>query len=110
MPNHWLELHRAHLLHNLAGLRAIVGAARIMPVVKANYYGAGAAPIAGALAAEGVDAFAVATVPEAVELREQGIGGTLTVLTYFAPDETEAIVRHDLSPVVFPPIDLTPRM
>jgi alanine racemase len=103
MPNHWLELDRSHLLHNLAGLRAVVGSARIMPVVKANYYGAGAVPLAGALAAQGVDAFAVATVPEAVELREQGIGGLLTVLTYFAPEETDAIVRHDLSPVVFTP-------
>jgi len=101
MPNHWLELDRANLLHNLEGLRAIVGPARIMPVVKANYYGAGAVPVARALAGEGVDAFAVATVPEAVELREHGLGGLLTVLTYFAPEETEAIVRHDLSPVVF---------
>jgi alanine racemase len=101
MPNHWIELDRANLLHNLAAVRALVGAARIMPVVKANYYGAGAVPIARALAGDGVDAFAVATVPEAVELREHGLAGLLTVLTYFAPDETEAVVRHDLSPVVF---------
>ena len=70
MPNHWLELDRGHLLHNLAGLRAVVGSVWIMPVVKANHYGAGAVPLAGALAAQGVDAFAVATVPEAVGSRE----------------------------------------
>jgi alanine racemase len=57
MPNHCLELDRANLLHNLAGPRPLAGLARIMPVVKANYYGAGAAPIARALAGEGLIAF-----------------------------------------------------
>lgn len=103
MHNNWLELDRANLVHNLAGIRAIAGTARLMPVVKANYYGAGAAPIARALAAEGVDAFAVATVPEAVALREHGLGGTIAVLTFFASSEVPDILRHDLAPVVFTP-------
>lgn len=101
MPNNWLELSRANLLGNLAGLRRLVGTARIMPVVKANAYGAGAEPIAQALAAEGVGAFAVASVREAVELREAGIPGAIVVLTYFLRDEVDAILAHDLSPVVF---------
>src|ERR687891_365917 len=103
MPNSWLELDRAALLHNLAGLRGLVHPARLMPVVKANAYGAGAIPIATALATEGVDAFAVANVPEAVELREAGIRGTILVLTYFGADEVDAILDHDLSPGVFTP-------
>lgn len=103
MPNNWLELSRRSLLANLAGLRRLVGTARIMPVVKADAYGAGAVPIAQALAAEGVDAFAVASVREAVELREAGIPGTVVVLTYFLRDEVDAILTHDLSPVVFVP-------
>jgi alanine racemase len=101
MPNSWLEISRDNVRHNLVRLRALVAPARVMPVVKANHYGAGAVPIARELAAQGVDAFAVATVAEAVELREHGITGTLTVLTYFAADEAEAIVRHELSPVLF---------
>ncbi len=39
MPNSWLELDGANLLHNLAALRALVHPARLMPVVKANAYG-----------------------------------------------------------------------
>lgn len=101
MPNSWLELDRDNLLHNLAGLRALVHPARIMPVVKANAYGAGAIPIATALAAEGVDAFAVASVPEAVELREAGIAGTILVLTYFDAGDVDSILDHDLRPAVF---------
>lgn len=101
MPTSWLELNRAHLLHNLAGLRKLVEPARIMAVVKGNAYGAGAVPIARVLAAAGVDAFAVANVPEAVELREGGIAGTILCLTYFTPDEIEPLLGHDLRPAVF---------
>ena len=103
MPNSWLELDRANLLHNLAALRALVDPARLMPVVKANAYGAGAVPVAAAVAAEGVEHFAVASVPEAVELREAGIAGTILVLTYFDAAEVDAILDHDLSPGVFTP-------
>ncbi|MBI1734086.1 MAG: alanine racemase [Candidatus Rokubacteria bacterium] len=101
MANNWLELDREAVRHNARQLRALAAPARLMPVVKANYYGAGAAPIAGELAAQGVDAFAVATVREAVELRDAGIRGTIVVLTYFGRDEVEAIVERDIEPVVF---------
>lgn len=103
MPTTWLELDRANLLHNLARLRALVHPARIMAVVKANAYGAGAVPMASALTAAGVDAFAVASVPEALELREADVGGTILVLTYFDRDEVDAILDHDLRPGVFTP-------
>lgn len=101
MPNSWLELDRGNLLHNLAALRTLVAPARLMPVVKANAYGAGAIPIATIVAAEGIDAFAVASVAEAVELREAGIRGTILVLTYFDADEVDPILDHDLRPAVF---------
>ncbi|MBI2215703.1 MAG: alanine racemase, partial [Candidatus Rokubacteria bacterium] len=99
--NNWLEIDRDSLRHNLVRLRALVAPARVMPVVKANCYGAGAVPIARELTAHGIDGLAVATVAEAVELREHGLTGTVTVLTYFAADEADAIVGHELSPVVF---------
>ena len=103
MANNWLEVDHGRLRHNLARLRALVGRSRIMLVVKANAYGAGAVPIAQTLAAEGIDGFAVASVAEAVELREHGIRGPITCLTYFAPAEVDAILEHDLRPVVFTP-------
>ena len=103
MPNHWLELDRAALRHNAARIRALVAPARVMPVVKANYYGAGAVPIAQELEAQGVDAFAVAAVREAIELRAAGIRGRLVVLTYFDRDDADAILVHGIEPVVFTP-------
>jgi alanine racemase len=103
MPNSWLELDRTNLVHNLVALRALVHPARLMPVVKANAYGAGAVAVATTVAAEGVEHFAVASVAEAVELREAGITGTILVLTYFDAGEVDAILDHDLSPGVFTP-------
>lgn len=101
----WLELSKARLLHNLAGVRALAASGetdrRIIAVVKANAYGAGAVGMAQTLAADDVDAFAVATVSEGVELREAGIGGDTLCLTYFAPAEVEAICAHNLTPAVF---------
>ncbi|MCX6626420.1 MAG: hypothetical protein NTW28_02145, partial [Candidatus Solibacter sp.] len=38
-PTSWLELNRANLLHNLAGVRALCGDAQIMAVVKAGGWG-----------------------------------------------------------------------
>ena len=101
MSSSWLVLSRENLVHNLTGLRRLVGQARIMAVVKGNAYGAGAAAIARVLASEGVEAFAVANVAEAVELREHGLAGTILCLTFFSPDEVDAILAHDLRPAVF---------
>ena len=99
--NSWLELSRARIESNLAGVRSLVGERLIMPVVKANAYGAGAVPLARVLAASGIDMFAVANVGEGIELRARGIRGRIVVLTYFTGGEVSAIREHDLTPAVF---------
>jgi len=101
LPLSWLELDRGALASNLRGLSALVAPARVMAVVKANAYGAGAVPVARTLADEGVEAFAVASVAEAVELRAAGVRGAILVLTYFGPEDVRAILEHDLHPAVF---------
>lgn len=53
-----------------------------MAVVKADAYGHGAPRIARQLQAVGIGHFAVATIPEAIELRKAGVGGRVLV---FAP-------------------------
>lgn len=65
-------------------------------VIKADAYGHGAVIVAEALKDE-VDAFAVACIEEALELREAGI--TLPILLlegFFSTDELETICRNDL--------------
>ena len=65
-------------------------------VVKADCYGHGAVPVANRLQSMGAPYFAVATVPEAVELRENGIEKPILILGYIdaADMDTVADIRH----------------
>ena len=64
---------------NYAYACTLVPEGKILPVIKADAYGHGLVPVAQTLQDE-VPAFAVATVEEAVELRDAGIGIDLLVL------------------------------
>ena len=66
------------LRHNLQRVRQLASNARVMAVIKANAYGHGISEVAAAL--DDSDSFAVATVDEAVQLREGGIDKHITVL------------------------------
>ena len=59
------------LTHNFSVAREAAPGSRIMAVIKANAYGHGAVPVAKAL--NQADAFAVASLEEAMQLREAGI-------------------------------------
>ncbi len=87
----WLEIDLDALRGNLAALRDAVGpAVRVEPVVKADAYGHGAVPVALALEAAGADGLSVATLDEALELREAGVAVPLLVLYPVPPEGVEA--------------------
>ena len=72
-------------------LRDVVGpAVRVEPVVKADAYGHGAVPVALALEAAGADGLSVATLDEALELRDAGVALPLLVLYPVPPGVVEA--------------------
>jgi alanine racemase len=73
------------LKHNLSVIRDASPDAKIMAVIKANAYGHGMVPVAQSLA--DVDAFAVARLPEAIELREAGISKPIVLLAGVLTDE-----------------------
>ena len=77
----WLEIDLDALRGNLAALRTMAGTnVPIHPVVKADAYGHGAVPVALALEAAGADGFCVATIDEALALREGGVRAPIRVL------------------------------
>ncbi|MBN2308556.1 MAG: alanine racemase [Candidatus Hydrogenedentes bacterium] len=83
--------------HNLALIRQMVpGDCGLIPVVKADAYGHGAVPVARRAVAEGAAMLAVATVNEAVALREAGIEARLLVLVTPPRDALGAAVEYDL--------------
>lgn len=75
------EIHLDHLRHNIRRLQQQAGVAEVMAVVKADAYGHGAERIVAALRREGVRWFAVATLPEALRLRNAGVHEPLLVFT-----------------------------
>jgi alanine racemase len=77
----WLELDLDALTGNLAAVWGLAGpGVPVYPVVKADAYGHGAAPITRALEAAGADGFCVATMDEALALRAAGIERPIRVL------------------------------
>lgn len=93
------------LEHNLEVIRDAAPGSRVMAVIKANAYGHGMVPVAQHLS--DVDAFAVARVPEAIELRANGIDTRIILLAGAVNDrELAAAVEHDFEPVVHVPEQL----
>ncbi len=74
-------IHLERLIHNYNEIKKHVGDVPLMTVVKANGYGHGAVPIAQALQKEGANFFAVFTIEEAKELRENGIIGDILIFS-----------------------------
>lgn len=99
-----INLHA--LRHNLQRVREAAPGSRVMVAVKANGYGHGLSRVAKALT--GADAFGVASLGEAVQLREGGIKKTITLLEgFFHSDELPDIVHHDLEVVLHHPHQLS---
>jgi alanine racemase len=93
----WLELDLDALVGNVATLRRLAGGVPVHPVVKADAYGHGAVPIADALVTAGVDGLCVATMDEAVELRDGGIDVPLRVLYAIPPALVPDAIRHRIT-------------
>lgn len=74
-----------------------------MGVVKADAYGHGAVPVARALQEEGIRRFAVANLPEALELREAGFEEPIQVFAAPLADYLPAYAAHDLGVTVSSP-------
>lgn len=77
--------------HNLQLSRQAAPAAQCMAIIKANGYGHGMVQIARAL--KTAEAFGVATVDEAVQLREAGIPNPIVLLEGFSSAEELNLVR-----------------
>ena len=98
----WLEIDLSALAVNTSELRARIGPRRLLyAVVKANAYGHGAELIAPAAIEAGVDRLAVASVNEAISLREAGVRAPILVLGYTPPELAETLLKYDLTVSVY---------
>lgn len=87
---------------NMKNIISLVGKdTSVMAVVKADGYGHGAVRLAKAYSSIGIKHFGVATVEEAVALRQNGIDGDILILSYVFPDSFEAVIRNNIISTVF---------
>ena len=75
-------INKSALIHNLSIVRKKAPSSKVMAVVKSKAYGHGLLAVSKILEPN-IDAFAVATVDEAVELRESGVRCPICVLSGF---------------------------
>ncbi len=79
----WIELDREALRENVRLLQErLPSGCKLMPAVKADAYGHGAALVAKELNRLGVEDFCVASLQEGMELRKAGIRGNILILGY----------------------------
>jgi alanine racemase len=74
--------------------------AAVAPVVKANAYGMGSAPVVHALSAAGAESFFVARLAEGMEVRALLPRARVFVLDGVAPGTAPALLAHRLTPVL----------
>ncbi|HEX7613651.1 MAG TPA: alanine racemase [Thermoanaerobaculia bacterium] len=77
--------------------RSLPPGCAVMPVVKADAYGHGAAHVARLLAREGAMIFAVAVVEEGLELRRAGITQPILVMGWIGKDQLASLVQGGLT-------------
>ena len=96
----WAEIDMSAFDHNVKQIKKHMECPKMIGVIKANGYGHGATECAKVLKYNGVEDFAVATLEEAVNLREDGIEGNIVVLGFTPVECVDTVVEYDLIPVV----------
>jgi alanine racemase len=97
----WIEVDHAAIRSNLAAVRARAPGSEVIGVVKANAYGHGDLAVARTLVAAGAERLAVATVDEALRLRDEGISAPILLLWGIGPAEASAVAEAGLEPIVY---------
>jgi len=93
----WVEVDLAALVDNARAIAQLAGT-KLLPIVKADAYGAGAVAVSRALESLQPWGYGVATIDEGVELRRAGITRPVLVLMPGRPDLFEAYHEHHLTP------------
>ena len=97
----WVEVNLSNLDYNIKNIIAKVGPDKeIIGVIKADAYGHGSVAVADVLRQNGVKTFAIATLQEAITLREAGATEAIIMLGLTPDMYADTIVKYDITPVV----------
>ena len=98
----WAEIDLDALAHNIREIRKITSKeSEVMGVVKADAYGHGVAQVSQTLLENGATRLAVATLDEAVQLRQKGFKVPVLILSYTDTSRSEELILNDITQAVF---------
>lgn len=93
----WVEVNLNNLKYNVEEIKKhLHPGCEFMAIVKANAYGHGSIEVSKYLNKINVNNFGVATINEAIELREGGVKGDILILGYTHPDRGLDLIKYDL--------------
>lgn len=96
----WVEINLNNLDFNIKNIKTKIGDREMIGVIKADAYGHGSVKVAEVLRANGCKTFAIATIQEAITMREAGAKEEI-ILLGLAPDMyADTVVQYDITPVV----------
>ncbi len=96
----WVEINLSNLDYNIKNIKAKAAGRQLIGVIKADAYGHGSEEVARVLAENGVTIFAVATLQEAIVLRQAGFIQQEIIMLGLTPDlYADTIAEHDITPV-----------
>jgi len=94
----WAEINLEAVKHNLGCIKELVDpGVGVMAVVKANAYGHGIEEVSRVLVENGVDYLGVATVDEALSLRNSGITSPVLVLGSILESEVKVAIENNVT-------------
>lgn len=97
----WAEVDLGAIEYNFRQLKQIVGKkTKVLAAVKADAYGHGLYGVSKRLEACKVDYLGVASVDEAIELREKGIRSPVIVLSAILKSEARPMVEYDITATI----------
>ncbi len=97
----WVEVSLSAIRNNIAAIRSnLKKDTRLCAVVKADAYGHGALAVAREAVAAGADYLAVATLAEAIELRDAGFLTPILVLAPISAVEADEAVHYGVTQTV----------
>ncbi len=97
----YASIHLHAIKRNIDAVRQTLQAhVKLMAVIKANGYGHGAVAVGHALQ-DAVDYFGVATIEEAIELRQNQITVPILILGYTAQSQYADLVQYDITQTVY---------
>lgn len=96
----WAEINLNNLDFNIKNIKAKIGQRELIGVIKADAYGHGSIKVAEVLRENGCKTFAVATLHEAITLREAGAKEEIIILGLTPSIYADTLVTYDLTPVV----------